>query len=95
MPSWAANADSDDEELPRTVFERKSATAALDEDDYGDRDSTSSREAAESRPAGMVNGPVRTISNRKPRVMSLMLLTQFRRLIMIRIVHLLTFCQTM
>ena len=83
MPSWAANADSDDEELPRTVFERKSATAALDEDDYGGRDSTSSREAAKSRPGGMDNSPVRTILNRKPRVMSLMILKQFRRLIMI------------
>ena len=67
MPSWAANADSDDEELPRTVFERKSATAALDEDDYGGRDSTSSREAAKSRPGGMDNSPVRTILIRKPR----------------------------
>ena len=55
VPSWAANADSDDEELPRTVFERKSATAALDD---GDRDS-SSREAEESRPVVRGNSPVR------------------------------------
>ena len=58
VPSWAANADSDDEELPRTVFERKSATAAVDEDDYGNRDS-SSREAEESRPVGRADSPVR------------------------------------
>ena len=61
VPSWAVNADSDEEELPRTVFERKSATAALDEDDYGDRDS-SSREAAESRPVGRENSPVRDLN---------------------------------
>lgn len=58
VPSWAANADSDDEELPRTVFERKSATTALDEDDYGDRDSSSREEEAESRPVGREISPL-------------------------------------
>ena len=58
VPSWAANADSDEEELPRTVFERKSAAAALDGDDYGDGES-SSREEAESRPVGRAKSPVR------------------------------------